>query len=305
MRKTRLLLITGARGWIGNQLCSELSRLQLPWQAWPRQHFAAGEWPDVTIDAVVHLAAIAHQPDGRLPDTEYFRVNRDLAVQAGKLARAHGVRRFIFVSTVKVMGERSTTPWRETDHPTPVDAYGKAKLQAERELLALHEPGTFEVVVIRPPLVWGPGAKANFARLLKLGLRRIPLPFSNLNAPRSSVFLEDFVGALVHLIDAQDVGGRVFFVADETDRGTADWIRLIRGSQQRSPWLFPAPWGMIQWLARLFGQGQKFDRAYERLACPLQIDSSALRQTGWQNVANPQQAMTKTCNRLFGRSGAE
>jgi len=272
------LRVTGASGWIGGALLREAARREWDVQGVPR-------WdPDGPTDTaswqgavIVHLAAIAHRGRGEVGEADYLRVNRDLPIALARAARAAGARRFVFVSSAAVMGAVSTRPWTETDPPAPQDPYAKAKWAAEQALWPLHEPGRFEVVVVRPPLVWGPGARANFRALVEAATGRLPLPLGRADAPRSMVFLDNLVDALLHVASSPQAAGGTFFVRDPVDRSVAQWITALRARLGRGPGLLGVPPAWVRVAARLVGR----EGAYQRLFGASQLDDTALRATGW------------------------
>lgn len=312
-RPAGALVVTGASGWIGARL-ARLARERgvavaaLGRHAWlgadaapARPNERAGPVDPCALGgadgldglagaAIVHLAAIAHRPAGSTGAAEFDRVNRDGAVRFARRAKAAGATRFVFASTAAVMPPGNPRAWTEADAPAPRDAYARAKLAAERELWALHEPGRFEVVVLRPPLVYGPGARANFGRLLALAATGWPLPLAGATAPRSMVYLDNLVDALLHAAAAPAAAGRTFFVGDGTERSVADWIGAVRAALGRPPRLFALPMPLVRLAARVAGR----QAAYERLFLPMRVDGSALRATGWRPPVGPDAALAAT-----------
>lgn len=278
------LHVTGAGGWIGAAVlrAAHLRGRAATGLACRAPDGIADDWISPPRATVVHLAAIAHRAAGTVDSQEYRRVNRDLAVAAGRAASRAGARRFVFVSSAAVMGATSGRPWREDDLPRPCDAYAQAKLEAEQGLASLHEPGRFDVVVLRPPLVWGPGVRANFRALLEVASTPWPLPLAGATAPRSMVHLDNVVDAIIHLADAPGVGGRTYFVSDDDDRSVAEWIRGIRRVRGRPARLFEFPSALAGRLLDLCGRSH----VYERLFLPARLDISALRATGWRPVVD-------------------
>ena len=252
--------------------------------------------PAIMGSVVIHLAAIAHRPAGPVGGSEFDRINREVAVSFAQRAKAAGARRFVFVSTAAVMPSGRMQPWTEADAPDARDAYAVAKLAAEQQLWALHEAGAFDLVVLRPPLVYGPGARANFLRLLDWAASGWPLPLANATAPRSMVFIDNLVDALLHVSAAPRAAGGLFFVADGTDRSVADWIRAVREAMGMAPRLFGVPLPLLRAAARCSGK----QLLYERLFMPMRVDASALRATGWQAPVDSQAALARTVS-AYGR----
>ncbi len=273
------LLVTGAAGWVGSTLVAEARRRGLEVDPLEREALEAGP-PAGRLRgrALVHLAAIAHRGGGSTPDAEYERVNHRLAVDLATRARDAGAPRFVFVSTAAVMGGHSARPWRETDPPAPADPYARAKWRAERALDGLRSPGRFDVRIVRPPLVWGPGVRANFLRLLQAAAGPWPLPLGCATAPRSMVHVDNLVDALLALALRPGGVGGTWFVRDGEDLSVARWITRLRAAMGRPPRLLAVPAAPLGLLASLAGRRATFERLFE----PACVDDGALRATGWQ-----------------------
>lgn len=275
-----MLIVTGGGGWIGGRLlqaalASGHEAAPADARAMAAVRSAGVSWRDATV---VHLAGIAHRRAASVAPGDYLRINRDLALDCARAAAADGARRFVFVSTAAVMGVASPgRPWREDDEPRPADAYAESKWMAEQALSALHRTGAIEVVVLRPPLVWGPGVRANFLSMLRWARSPWPLPLRGAVAPRSMAYLDHVVEALLHLARAEGVAGRTFFVADEVDRSVAEWIEAVRRLEGRSPRLVAVP----PWLVRTAAASVGRSGAYDRLYRESRVSAAALQATGW------------------------
>jgi nucleoside-diphosphate-sugar epimerase len=221
---------------------------------------------------VVHLAARVHQLHDDQPraQTQYQRVNVDATLQLARQAAAARVRRFVFLSSVKVMGECTTgrAPWTESDAELPQDTYGRSKRDAEYGLLQIARDTSMEVVIIRTPLVYGPGVKGNFAALVRAVQHRWPLPLASVKNARSFVGLAnllDFIGVcLVH----PSAGNHVFLVSDDRDVSTADMLKLVAQAARCHSNLFPVPPKVLHAVAGLAGRAA----AADRLLGNLQVD---------------------------------
>lgn len=245
--------------------------------------------------AVLHLAAVAHHRRGSPAEEVYEEVNHQLARRVANAAREVGVDRIVLVSTAKVMGERSDRPFNEFDTPAPKDAYARSKLAAERTLLELNLPGRFEVVVARPPLVYGQNARANFAALMRLAGRRWPLPFSDATAVRSLVHIDNLVDALLFLCESPHAAGRTFFVTDGTEVSVADLVGRYRRLRGRPPSLFPLPAALRELACAIARRaGVELAPVFERLFSPLQFDAAGLRAIGWHPPLSPEAALDAT-----------
>jgi UDP-glucose 4-epimerase len=230
-------------------------------------------------DVVIHLAARVHQ----LRDAASAREAYDATNAAGTLALAEaaaaaGVRRFVFVSTVKVHGENRGVAFDEGDVPVPSDPYGVSKLRAERLLAELEQRSDLEVVVLRPPLVYGPGVKANFLRLVKLVDKGWPLPFASFRNSRSLLGVRNLADALCSSATNAAASGRTFLVSDGEDVSTPELIRRIAAQLGKRARLVPFPVSWMSAAARKLGRMYEF----ERMAGDMVVDSRRIRRVlGW------------------------
>lgn len=295
----RRVAVTGAGGFVGRSVCRALRTQDLEVVAVVRRganapdgtHVAEVPGLDVdamraafeACDAVVHLAARVHvmRETAADPLAEFRRVNVEGSVAAYRAACAARVRRFVFLSSVKVHGEGRAAPYTEGDLPAPADPYGVSKLEAERQLAAARDAGgTADLVVLRPPLVYGPGVGGNFRRLVRLAelARRWPLPLGGLRNRRSLVAVHNLADAIRFVLESPAAGGRTLLVSDGEDLSTSDLLaRLARALGGRAR-LLPCPAGVLHALAALTGRRAVVDR----LLGTLTVDSSALRTgLGW------------------------
>jgi UDP-4-keto-D-QuiNAc 4-reductase len=286
------ILVTGAGGFIGKGLCQALAaRGHRVVAGLRRTAPAAGAEPVVLgdigpatdwaraldgIDIVIHLAQRAHAgPDPAALDAEPESV-------AG-LARAMivaGTRRLMLVSSVKAMGEATAPghPFRPYDEPRPEDAYGRAKLASELAVRAAANPADLELVVIRPPLVYGPGVKANFAALIRLAASGVPLPFAALDNRRSLIYRENLVDLLAMAAIHPAAAGMTLLARDDVDFSTPELIRALAAGLRRKPRLFSVPSVLLATLSPLPGIGARITR----LTGSLQVDDGATRAAlGW------------------------
>ncbi|MBC7860121.1 MAG: NAD-dependent epimerase/dehydratase family protein, partial [Burkholderiaceae bacterium] len=244
------ILVTGANGFVGSALCARLDRDAIPFLAAVREAGAAHQFQCGDIDAatdwtaalagcdaVIHLAARVHvmneARDAEGAEAAYFSLNLDATMNLARQAAAAGVRRFVYVSSVKVNGESSARPFTAHDAPAPQDAYARSKLAAERALLALGAAGPMQVAIVRPPLVYGPGVGANFLRLMRLVKLGLPLPLGALDNRRSLVALDNLVDLLLVCARHPDAAGQVFLVSDGDDVSTAELLRRLAGAMGR------------------------------------------------------------------------
>ncbi len=243
-------------------------------------------------DAVVHLAARVHvmKESAADPLAEFRRVNTDATLALGRAAMRAGVRRFVFLSSIKVNGERTEgRPFTESDTPAPVDPYGVSKREAEDGLARLG----LELIVLRPPLVYGPGVKGNFLRLMKLVGRGVPLPLASVANRRSLIY----VGNLASVIERAARGGPsvqgTFLVSDGEDLSTAQLVRRLGDSMGRPARLFSVPPALLRALGHALGKGDEVSRMIESL----RVDcSAARRELQWKIPYTVEQGLRETVN---------
>lgn len=311
------ILVTGANGFVGRALCLALRDRGLPLVATVRsatgpEEVAVGDLNGATdwrhalpgCATVIHLAARVHVMDDRSGDPlqAYRSVNVDATLQLARQAVDAGVKRFVFVSSVKVNGESTTgrPPYRADDTPQPCDPYGQSKMEAEAALFALGRETGLEVVVVRPPLVYGPGVKANFLSLIRLVQRGIPLPFGRVRGYRSMVALDNLVDLLITCTTHRNAVGRTFMVSDDHDLTVGDLVRLIAAAMSKKVMLVPVPPALMRIAARLVGKTAVTDRLFGAL----QVDISATKeQLEWQPSVTPAYAITRTVDHFSRTEG--
>jgi UDP-4-keto-D-QuiNAc 4-reductase len=305
INKKNKVLVTGADGFIGSNLCTYLRekgyfvrgalRNNLPDISRADDYIRVGQineltdWVDAlkNIDFVVHLAGQAHVMDKQKTDIAclYHRVNALGTKRLAEQAVLAGIRRFIFISSVKVNGEGNQRPYTEKDTPKPQDVYGKSKWEAENLLLSVAAKTGVQTVILRLPLVYGVGVKANFKSLIKLAGSGLPLPFKGINNRRSFIYLGNLVDAISICIAHSLAAGEIFLVSDGQDVSTPDLIKMIAGllRRRRAPrndarlfYLYP---GILRALCKIIGKAEEL----EKLTGSLLIDSSKIRNLlGWK-----------------------
>lgn len=285
-----IVAVTGANGFVGRGVVRALTtRRRYAVHAITRAQVGdigpGTNWTGALagVDTLVHLAARVHVIDERAADalSAYRRVNTDGTRRLAEQAAAAGVRRLVFLSTLKVHGEVGTpgAPFRVTDAPAPVSHYAVSKWEAERALREVAADTGMEVVIIRPPLVYGTGVGANFARLVRWVRSGVPLPFGRIDNRRSLVGLDNLASLILRCIDAEAAAGQVFLASDDEDLSTPELIRRIADATGRSARLVPVP---VRWL-RAVGRVTGREAEIDRLVGSLQAD---IRQTcetlGWR-----------------------
>lgn len=293
------ILITGAGGFVGRALVTGMIRRDMQVKAAIR---SASQLPSSveicaidTIDAgtdwscalqavgvVIHLVARVHVMVETTADplTEFRCVNVQGTLNLARQAAAAGVRRFVFVSSVKVNGESTQlgAPFKADDAPAPLDAYGVSKMEAEQGLRELAEQTGMEVVIIRPPLVYGPGVKANFAAMMRWLQRGVPLPLGAIHNQRSLIALDNLVDLIVTCLTHPAAANQTFMASDGEDVSTTELLRRMGQAMGSPARLIPVPASILKLAAAMVG---KPDIA-QRLCGSLQVDISKTRQLlGW------------------------
>ena len=280
------MLVTGASGFIGHAVCHAMRERAIKFRPVTRgavslaSHAAIlkdigprTDWGDELkdIDTVVHLAARVHMVRDLSGDPlrDYRLANVDTTLNLARQCASTGVRRFIYLSSIKVNGEWTTgRPFSAMSKPAPMDPYGISKLEAEQGLCKLSEETGLEVVIIRPPLVYGPRVKANFLQLMRWVSRGVPLPLASVDNRRSMVFVDNLVDLILRCVTHPDAPGRTFLVSDDHDVSVPELVRSLAAAMGKSSRLFPVPPSMLMMLARLV---EKVGTA-ERLLNSLQVD---------------------------------
>lgn len=296
-------MITGSTGFIGKSVLSKLLLLKHTLHAAFRvksrltqKHSKVSEtvvgeigpgtdWEDAlaNVECVIHLAARTHimKDEVRDPLAEYRRINVDGTLNLARQAVASGVRRFIFVSSIKVNGEETPVnqPFSAEDTPRPEDPYGISKWEAEQGLQKLASETGIEVVIIRPPLVYGAGAKGNLATMVKLVEKGALLPFGAVHNQRSLVALDNLVDLIVTCTDHPAAANQVFLAGDGRDLSTTELLRCVAKAMGKPSRLVPVPAYLLMIVATLLGKRL----VAQRLLGSLQVDISKARDLlGWE-----------------------
>ncbi|MDX2259746.1 MAG: NAD-dependent epimerase/dehydratase family protein [Hyphomicrobiaceae bacterium] len=291
------VLVTGATGFIGQRLVPYLAGRGYLVRAAARQPDSVPAGPGIQpallpdldgqtdwaplvqdMDAVVHLAGLAHATTA-IPEERYMAANHDAVIALmAALAASSSARRLVFMSSARAVSGPSCDFVLSSDRPSQAtDAYGRSKFFAEM-MLRMGHTGSYDYTILRPVLVYGPGVKANMARLIDLARLPLPLPLGGLTGRRSLLALDNLCQAIEFVLSRPEAGGRIFFVADGPPLTVPEIIVALRAGLDRRPGLVPLPWPLISRLARSTG----FGPALERLTGNLVVDTSALDAIGFR-----------------------
>ena len=291
------ILVTGGNGFIGKAICENLKKKNYKINITSRTDLVSNfkdlrfykineidentKWSQALdkVSCLIHCAAKTHVMKNLKKNSliSFRRVNVQGTINLAKQAAACGVKRFIFLSSIKVNGERTdkSKKFKYNDIPKPEDSYGVSKWEAEKGLWKISKQTGLEVVIIRSPLVYGPAVKGNLSRLIRLIQSRVPLPFSFIKNQRSLVGIDNLVDLIIHCIDHHKASGNTFLVSDGKDLSTPDLVRRIASSMKLSSRLFPLPLIFLKLFGLIFGK--KFE--IDRLIGSLRIDNSYTKET--------------------------
>jgi nucleoside-diphosphate-sugar epimerase len=316
------VLVTGASGFIGRALCLRLLAEGWRVRGTVRSNNQFNRLPDGVeptkidsidlktdwentledVNTVVHLAALVHvmKDSASNPFAEYCRINVMGSERLAQTAAECGVKRFIFMSSVKVNGEENVRAYNEGDVPFPKDSYGISKMIAENRLRDIASKTGMELVILRPPLVYGPGVKANFLNLIKTVHKGRPLPLSKVYNRRSFIYIDNLVDAVITCIEHPGAAGQTYFVSDDEDISTPDLIRKIASALNKSPRIFPFPRLLLFTIGKIIGKGA----SVEKLIGSLTVDISKIRQElGWKPTVTMDYGLQETAEWYFNVYG--
>jgi nucleoside-diphosphate-sugar epimerase len=246
-----------------------------------------------SVEAIVHLAARVHVMADPTADPlhEFRKVNVVWTERLARVAASQGVRRFVYLSSIKVNGEQSVVPFTERDLPNPQDPYGISKWEAEQALTTVSSQTGLETVVVRSPLVYGPGVGGNFLQLLNTLQRGIPLPFAGVKNRRSLIYRGNLVDALTRCVREERAAGQTYLVSDGEDLSTPELIRRLAKVLGLAPRLWALPLPMLHWMGRVVGKTAMMDRLLDSL----QVDSSKVRrELEWDPPYSVDQGLAET-----------
>ena len=316
-----MILVTGSTGFVGKAVVSLLRARKIGVREITRDPNVATssavfyvpsideqtDWSQALtgVEAVIHCAARVHQMnDGADSRSDYERVNTAGSLRLAQACVDAGVRRMVFVSTIKVCGDATAKgrPFTPDGPMLPTDDYGRTKAAAEKELVALAHQTGLELVIVRPPLVYGPGAKGNLALLTKLVRLRLPLPLGAINNQRSLVGLENLADFLALTAIHSVAPGNTFNVSDGRSLSTAEVLRILGHAMNRRVILLPIPEGVLRLAARVVGGTGYVDR----LASNLEVDSTSCRSVlGWIPPNSAEESVASVVLRQPGNSVAD
>ena len=312
------LLLTGATGFVGQHLVSELKRRNLPYQIAARTQAGNSAHPgcisvgDINahtawshalegVTDVVHLAARVHITQETSSDAyaAFRAVNTAGTLNLARQAAAAGVRRFIFLSSVKVNGEGSPHAYLETDTPAPEDAYAVSKWEAEQGLWEISAETGMQIVILRIPLVYGPGVGANFLQLLRTVNKGWPLPLRGIANQRSLLYVGNLVDAILAVLKHPDAANKLYLLSDGQDVSTSQLVELISKALNKPPRLFSVPQGLLRAAAGVLGKSSAVDRLFGSLY----LDSAKIQQElHWKPPFSLQEGLNETANWYKGVS---
>ena len=305
------VLITGSNGFVGHYLASYLQKHEydivytfrdIPEYAQCIQpSFAIGnidsntQWQPAleNVNTVVHLAARVHVMKETLTDplSEFRKVNTEGTLNLARQALEAGVKRFVYLSSIKVNGEYTdAVPFSADDPPHPQDPYAISKYEAEQLLLELGHKTDLEIVIIRPPLIYGPGVKGNFRRLINLIKKNIPLPLAGIYNARSLVSIQNLCSLIEVCLYHPHAANEIFLVSDGNDLSTSELLEQLTEVMKKKNHLFYVPVFLVKIVTNLLGRSSEF----ERLFGSLQVDISKNKQLlNWQPLESVQTALGK------------
>ncbi|MFV3014231.1 UDP-glucose 4-epimerase family protein [Pseudomonas sp. KHB2.9] len=315
----RAFLVTGATGFVGSALLERLADhadhkvmalvrregVVLPEHVVPLRadadYLVGTELSLADVQVLIHCAARVHvmADSSSDPLAEYRKVNVEGTLKLAEQAARQGVRRFIFISSIKVNGEGTCTGefYTADDVPAPADAYGISKMEAEQQLLSLGYRTGMEVVIIRPVLVYGPGVKANFRSMMSWLSKGIPLPLGSIRNQRSLVALDNLVDLIVTCLDHPAAANQTFLVSDGDDMSTTELLVRMGSALNKPVRLIPIPAALLLKGASLLGR----KAVAQRLCGSLQVDIRKTRELlGWEPPLTVAQALSKTAKSFQG-----
>lgn len=310
-RGGQMILVTGPDGFVGTKVCAALLKKghAVRGAQWEAKVLPEGcesvvvgningntNWSTAfgNIHSVVHLAARVHvmKDASEDPLSEFREVNVEGTRRLAEAAAAAGVQHFIFISSIKVNGESTRgQSFSEEDIPSPEDPYAISKWEAEKVLREIEVRTGMSVTILRPPLIYGPGVKANFAKLIRLVDQGIPLPLGSVDNRRSLLGLGNFADLICHCVEKDAAKGETFVVSDGSDVSTSDLVRRISLAWKKKPRLVSLSPGLLRTVGRVTGKQAMIKRLTESLV----IDSSKVRSVlRWKPPFSMEEELART-----------
>lgn len=307
------ILITGATGFIGKALITELVQqnfnvsiaVRHKINSLPRKikQFVVGDFRDNPnfsvcldkIDCVIHLAGKAHVIDKTKASSlsEFQKINTDLTINLAMQSENSGVRRFIFLSSIGVNGNQTDgSPFTEIDIPNPKESYAHSKYEAEQGLLRLAKNSDLEVVIIRPPLIYGKNAPGNFGRLIQWARGKfiLPLPLGAVHNARSLIAIDNLVNFILICTQHPKATNEIFLISDDNALSTTQLLKNIAKAFNKKAWLIPVPVSWMIFVAKLLDKEADAVRLFSSLV----VDSSKARALlGWHQIVTMDEQLTK------------
>ena len=318
--KMNNIIITGATGFIGNALFNYLTQKNIP-NVYATARSVKNlpvensiqisdiskntDWSPIftrKIDTIIHCAARVHIMNDVSTDpiAEFRKVNVDGTLRLAHEAIKNGVRRFIFISSIKVNGEETIVgePFKSSDKANPSDPYGISKYEAEQALLKLASDTDLEVVIIRPTLVYGPNVKGNFNNLLRLSSSSLPLPFGSINNVRSMIYLDNLLNLITHCIHTDTAKNQIILASDGEDLSLSSLLKTMRRAQNKRPLLIPIPTPFFKFIGRMLNK----KAIISRLLGNLQVDTlSDQEKLHWKPPFTAEEGLSYTVQYFINR----
>lgn len=304
-----MILLTGASGFVGGSILEKIVQFspkvivrKLPLSVIPGVEYFSCDMNGATdyrsilhgVDVIIHAAARAHVMSETHLNTQalYDDININATVNLARQAAQRGVKRFIYISTIKVHGEENVNglAFRYDDELAPDDCYAVSKAESEIKLQNIASAYGMEFTIIRPPLVYGPGVKANFATMMNFARKNPPLPLGAISNKRSLVAIDNLVDLIVTCINHPNAANQTFLVSDDQDVSTTELLKKMASAFGKKSRLIPVPMGLIQLIASLLGR-----RAVaQRLCSSLVVDISHTKETlSWKPPVTMEQQLAK------------
>ncbi len=310
--------MTGANGFVGAALVEQLVLQNYQVRAAVRRHLkheaisytlvgevdAETNWAVAleNVDVVIHLAARVHvmRDTAKNPLDEFRKVNVEGTRHLAESAAKSGVTRFVYVSSVKANGDEFDTVYSELDKPNPQDDYGVSKWEAEQALHEISAITGMEIVIIRPPLVYGAGVKGNFSQMMTVLAKGLPLPFASVKNLRSLIYVDNLVDAIIACVKNPAAAGQTYLVSDGEDVSTPDLLRKLSFSMGKPAKLLPFSMVLMRFAGRLLGKSYQINR----LLGNLQVDSSKIRrELNWHPPYAMDEALKATAKQFVENLG--